>query len=102
MTARAINPLPDHQIKSKARLLTLDELQARGLTRSDYVYTEIENTLYDAKQKNQHIITVGWPDGIYCFFSSSTELRLEHLFPVQLQEAYRKGFYDHHRDNWLG
>lgn len=81
--------LSDNDIAPQAFELTLEVLQTKGLTRSDYMYTEVENTLYDAKQNDQHIKAVGWPDNTYCFFSSSEPLTLEEIFPAQLQAAYR-------------
>lgn len=94
--------LNDHQIVTQASLLTIEVVKAKGLTQSDYMYSEIENTLFQAKQSNQHVITIGWPDGIYCFISSTSPIELQDLAPEQLKAAYRQSYYDSNRTYDLG
>lgn len=59
------------------------------------MYLEVENTLFNAKQSNQYMIAVGWPDNVYCFFSSSEPITLKDLFPAQLKAAYQNKVSDH-------
>lgn len=94
--------LNDNLIATQASLLTIEILKAQGLTESDYKYYSIENTLFEASKNNQHVITVGWPDGVYCFFSSSEPLTLDNLFNPLLITAYHNSLSQNKHDNWLG
>lgn len=94
--------LNDHQIVTQASLLTLEVLKAKGLTQSDYMYSEIESTLFEAKQSNQHLITIGWPDYVYCFITSTSPIELNQLAPEQIKAAYRQSYYDSNRFYDLG
>jgi hypothetical protein len=87
--------LDDNEIVSTAYLLTIDILKAKGLTQSDYMYYEVESTLFEAEKNNRHMIAVAWPDNTYCFFSSSEPITLEDLFPAQLKTAYQNKVSDH-------
>ncbi len=77
------------KIISSAYPITLELLKAQGLTESNYKYYSIQNTLFDSNKNNEHVIAIGWPDGVYCFFKSSQPIELNQLFPNQLATAYR-------------
>jgi len=100
MTTKA--PLPNQEIKPQAFELTPAKINELGLKPSSLLRTNVEGMQYDCKLKGHYCLAIGWPDGTFCTFGSNQPISLAGIYPVPLQEAYRKSFYDQSYDTWLG
>ena len=82
--------LPDHLIKPQAFELTPKVLAEKGFTPSDPIHHVTQSTLFELEQSKRHGLAVGWPDNIFCVFTSDMPIQFDDLFPAQINAAYLK------------
>lgn len=92
--------LSPQAIKNSASFISLELLQSKGLTKSDFLYSSIQKVLIEALTKGLYSLPISWPDGVFSVFTSDEPLSLEDLQPGQLKGAYHKsrteGNYHYH------